>query len=222
MQNTKTIFRLLSLLCLILFIGIQDGAADEKRARDIIKKVNERYKKLKSLQADFEQTYTWDLAGETQTVSGTIYLNNANKYRIETDEQLVITDGKTVWSYTESDGHVIIDRLNNTQGNQLPKEILLQYSKEFEPDFVKEELIEGQKTYLLNLKPKEDEGLIISMKVWVDAKTWVTRKIEQIDLNDNTNTYIVRNIVEDPKLDPKLFEFEMPGDAEIVDLRAEQ
>jgi len=204
---------------LILMVGSHNSMADVKRAKDIIKKVNEKYKKLKSLQAEFEQTYTWELAGETQTVTGTIYLTESNKYRIETDEQLVITDGKTVWSYTDIDNHVIIDMLKNSQANQLPKEILLQYSKEFEPDFLKEELVEGDKTFLLDLKPKDEEGLIISMKVWIDAKTWFTRKIEQIDLNDNKNTYLVRNIQEDPELDPKLFQFEMPEDAEIVDLR---
>jgi chaperone LolA len=212
---------ILIVVWLVLLLSSTGSQADVKRGREIIEKVNDKYKKMDSLKAEFEQTYTWDLAGETQTVSGTLYLTESNKYRIETNEQLVVTDGETVWSYSNSDKHVIIDLLKNSQGSQLPKEILLQYSKEFEPDFIKEEKIEGRKTYLLDLKPKEDQGLIISMKVWIDASSWITRKIEQIDLNDNRNTYIVRNIVENPELEPGLFRFEMPSDAEIVDLRGD-
>ena len=194
---------------------------DTDRAREIIDRVQEKYKNLKSLQAEFQQTYTWELAGETQSVEGTIYLTAANQYRIETGEQLVITDGKTVWSYTPSDNHVIIDLLKNTQDNQLPKDLFLQYAREFVPDFKGEEQIEGAKTFLLELKPKDDESLITSMKVWIDSKTWFTRKIEQVDLNDNRNTYLVRNIQENPQLDPQLFQFALPRDAEIVDLRGD-
>jgi outer membrane lipoprotein carrier protein len=211
-------------LCLALAIlfGLQDGYGDGKRAQEIINKVHKKYKDLKSLDADFEQTYIWERAGETQTVTGTIYLTASNQYRIETNEQLVITDGKTVWSYSPNDKHVIIDVLDKSQENQLPKDILLQYSKDYDPDYVGEEQIDGRKTFLLNLVPKDQEGLISSMKVWVDASTWFTRKIEQVDLNDNRNTYFVRNIRENPKLDARLFNFEIPEGAEIVDLRQDR
>jgi outer membrane lipoprotein-sorting protein len=61
--------------------------------------------------------------------------------------------------------------------------------------------------------------MVTSMKIWVDAETWLTRKIEQIDINGNLNSYTVNNVKENIELKDSLFQFEVPADAEIVDLR---
>ncbi len=197
----------------------QNALALGMSAKDIIKKVNQKYKMLKTLQADFQQTFKWELAGETQTIEGSIYLMESSHYRIETATQAIVTDGATVWTYSKQAEQVIIDRLGNSDESQLPKNLLFKYSKDYKPSLLREEKLDGRKIYVLELIPKDEEAFIKSMTIWVDADKWFTRKIEQVDINDNLNTYILSNIREDVELTPDVFQFEIPKEAEIVDLR---
>ena len=75
---------------------------------------------------------------------------------------------------------------------------------------------------MLNLLPKDEDAFITSMKIWVDASSWLTIKVEQVDINDNVNTYIIGNIKENLQLEDSLFNFEIPEDCEVVDLRESQ
>ncbi len=190
-----------------------------QNAKDIIKKVKQKYEKLLSLKADFEQEYVWSLAGETHILKGTLYLKSGNNYRIETESQIVVTNGQNVWTYSKTNNQVIIDLLNKTEENQLPKDLLFKYSEDYNPHWIGEEKLDGNLTYGLNLIPKDEEAFIVSMQIWVDKSTWLTLKIRQVDINDNVNTYQVKNVKENLELDDALFNFKIPPDAEVVDLR---
>jgi len=196
--------------------------ANSKRAKEIIKKVQKKYKELQSLKAEFEQEFIWQLAGETQTIKGLLYLSGGDHYRIETDTQTIISNGTTVWIYSELDNQVIIDSTDKSEENPLPKDLLFQYSEEYKPELAGEEKFNGEKTYVLNLLPKDEDAFITSMKIWVDASSWLTIKVEQVDINDNVNTYIIGNIKENLQLEDSLFNFEIPEDCEVVDLRESQ
>lgn len=191
----------------------------KKSGKEIINKVREKYDELISFKAEFTQTFVWELAGETQSVQGTLYVQGNNNYRIETEDQLIVTDGVTVWIFSKKSEQVIIDLVNKSADNPLPKDLLFQYSKDYKARFIAEEKVDGHKTYAVALEPKEEEGFIKSMKIWVDKSNWITRKIEQVDINDNINTYEIRNIEENIKLDAALFKFKIPETAEVVDLR---
>jgi len=218
------LIRISFLLSILLSLCFTPPAANanSKRAKEIIKKVQEKYKELQSLKADFEQEFIWQLAGETQTIKGLLYLSGGNHYRIETDTQTIVSNGTTVWIYSEPDNQVIIDSIDKSEENPLPKDLLFQYSDEYKPELAGEERFNGEKTYVLNLLPKAEDAFITSMKIWVDASSWLTIKVEQVDINDNVNTYIIGNIKENLQLEDSLFNFEIPEDCEVVDLRESQ
>ena len=190
----------------------------DRKADDIIKKMQKKYKELKSLQADFEREVVWELAGETHKIKGSLYLTADDKYRVETEEQLVVTDGKTVWTFSHLQNYVLVDFLDKDKGGQLPKDILLQYSNLYDSEYLGEEKMDGNKVHVLKLKPRDEEELIVSMKVWVDADKLFTRKIEQIDINENINRYVVSNFRENVELSEALFRFEVPKGVEVVDM----
>lgn len=207
-----------TMLSLVLATSLNVATAATS-AKDVVKNVQKKYQQLKSLQADFKQEFKWELAGETQMVTGKIYLMDGDKYRIETELQEIITDGSTVWTFSKNSSQVIIDKLDKSNENPLPRDLFFKYSEEYEPVYVGEESIDGNKTHVLNLVPKDEEALIKSMKIWVDGDSWLTRKIEQTDINDNVNTYTVSNIRDNIDLKPSLFKFQVKDDFEVVDLR---
>lgn len=215
----------MSKLVLVLVVNLLCGSivpgvfSASMNARKIMKNVKKRYESLQTLKANFKQIYFWELAGETQTLEGSLFLKSGNHYRIETDSQVVVTDGKQVWTYSPANHQVIIDYLSQSNENPLPKDLLFKYSEDYTPHLIGEEKIDGEKTYVLNLVPKDEDAFIKSMKIWVNESNWLTTKIEQTDINDNKNTYIVSDIEENVKLSDALFTFQIPPDAEIVDLR---
>lgn len=213
MNSTRIIAVTITSLLLLASSAFADRKAD-----DIIKKMQKKYKGLKSLQADFEREVVWELAGETRTVKGSLYLTSDDKYRIETDEQLVVTDGKKVWTFSHLQNYVLVDHLDKSKGGQLPRDILLQYANLYNSEYLGEEKLDGNKVYVLKLLPKDEEELIVSMKVWVDADKLYTRKIEQVDINENINRYMVSNVKENIELDDSLFYFVVPDGAEVVDM----
>ncbi len=209
-----TLIRISFLLSILLSLCFTPPAANanSKRAKEIIKNVQKKYKELQSLKADFEQEFIWQLVGETQTIKGLLYLSAGNRYRIETDTQTIVSNGTTVWVYSELDNQVIIDSTDKSEENPLPKDLLFQYSEEYKPELAGEEKFNGEKTYVLNLLPKDEDAFITSMKIWVDASSWLTIKVEQVDINDNVNTYIIGNIKENLQFEDSLFIFEIPED----------
>ncbi len=218
--TVKIMIRTLFLMGFLLSnFTASSAVAGKLSAKEIIKKVKKKYGEMTSLQADFEQVFFWELAGDTQTVSGKIYLKQGNNYRIDTDNQSIVTDGTTVWTYSKSNDQVIIDLVSDSEENPLPKDLLFRYSEDYEARLVGEEKLDGRKVHVIDMDPKDEDGLVLSMRIWVDASDWLTRKIEQVDINENRNTYLVRNVRQDAELTADLFQF-VPGDAtEIVDLR---
>jgi chaperone LolA len=211
--------RKLLLVLSVVCIALCAEMATAQNARDVIKNVKKKYEELQSLKADFQQEYVWELAGETQRLKGTLYLKAGNNYRIETESQIIVTNGKTVWTYSAENQQVIIDHFKATEENPLPKDLLFKYSEEYTPHLVGDEKLDGSKAHVLNLVPKGKDAFVKSMKIWVNSSLWLTVKIEQKDINDNVNTYWVRNIHENLKLEDSFFTLKIPEGAEVVDLR---
>jgi chaperone LolA len=218
-QATKMAWWPVVLLGMILSCHSAALASNKANPNDIIKRVKKKYQELVTLQANFQQDYLWELAGETQTTKGSLLLKSGNKYRIETENDVIVTNGETVWSYSKVNDQVIIDYLKSSEENPLPKDLLFQFSEEYKPYFVAEEKLDGKKTLNLNLVPKDEEAFVKSMKIWVDADSWLTVKIQQVDINDNVNTYLVRDVQQNIELQDSLFNFQIPAGAEVVDLR---
>ena len=153
-----------------------------------------------------------------QTVKGTLQFKKPNRYRIETDERTVVTDGKTSWSWNPRNRQVVIDNYKEETHSLSPEQLLLSYPKDYFSTFIGEETVAGQRTYVLKLTPKEDNTFATAMKIWV-GKDWLIRKVEITDVNGAVTTYVIEKISIDQKLADSRFSFQVPDKAEVIDLR---
>jgi chaperone LolA len=201
-----------------LFLVCRPVAAQET-AESIVKKVRENYEKLQSLQADFVQQYTWSLAGETQMLEGKLYLKKGDRYRVETATQTIVTDGATVWTYSLEKQQVFIDKLSKSAENPLPRELLVKYARDFKAKLLGTEKIGKTDTYRIRFTPRDENSFIREVTAWIDKDTWLARKIEQHDINDNITVYEIKNPQRDLALADDFFIFKIPDDVEVVDLR---
>lgn len=191
----------------------------QESAESIVKKVREAYEKLQTLQADFVQNHTWSLVGETTVLEGRLFLKKGDRYRVETATQTIVTDGATVWTYSPEKQQVLIDHLSKTADEPLPRELLVKYTRDFKAKLLGTDKSGKTDLYRVHFTPRDDNSFVREVTAWIEKGSWLARKIEQHDINDNVTVYELKNIQRDAPLADNLFTFKSPADAEIVDLR---
>lgn len=205
-------------LIFIFIIFVFDYSFGED-ADDVIKNVQKRYKSANDIIIDFNRVFIWSLSTNLDTLIGKIYIMGDNYLKYETNEQIFITDGKYVWSYSSLTNQTIIDIFKSDEDEVLPKELIFNFDKRYNSRLIERENVEGVNCYVLEGIPKNENLEIKSLKIWVEPKKWVTKKIEYVNLNDNIIVYNILNVKFNNKLKRDFFKFESPKGAEIIDLR---
>jgi len=208
------LFKIIVLLSLLISLVL---AQDES---DIIEEVQDLYEDIEYFSADFIQKEQFKLTGSENETKGKIYIKNGTEYRLETEDQIVVTDGKVVWSYSPHSKQVIIDNIKEGDASLLPRDMLFRYPKNYFSNLLKEEKIGGSKYFVLKMTPKEDiHGYIKSMKIWVNAESYLINKMEYDDLNDNTSLFQIEKMDIKSELPDSLFIFNPPPQSELIDMR---
>lgn len=187
---------------------------------DIIEEVQDIYEDMEYFSAEFIQKEQFRLTGSENETIGKIYIRNGIEYRLETEDQVVVTDGKVVWSYSFHNKQVIIDYVKEGDASLLPRDMLFKYPKNYYSDLIKKENINGNEYYVLKMTPKENiHGYVKSMKLWVDVESYLINKIEYDDLNDNTSSFTIEKVDIKTELPDSLFRFNPPPQSELIDMR---
>jgi chaperone LolA len=209
--------RLLKMLFFLIIIPLFVYGKDD--AEKILSKVQKKYESIKDLTASFTQDVTFGISKMKQKVDGTIYIKKGNKYRIELEKQTIVTDGKTVWSYSPINNQVIIDKFKDDPKSVTPDKVFVNVPKNYLAISLGTENILNKKTSVIKLTPKDKKSLTKTMKVWIDEEDYFMRKIEIIDASDNVNIYLIKSIKIDSNISEDLFKFNVPEGVQKVDLR---
>ena len=202
-----------------LGLGIQTSRG-QTEAQKIINNLRKQYEDISNISAKFKQIFYWKLTDETQEISGKIAVKDGKKYRIETPDQIIVTDGKVIKTLSVINKQVIIDQIKESnQDNPLLREFLERYSEQYTPIVTGEEEFDHVECTVLELKPKLEKMFYQKVRIWVDTKRWLILKIEQTDINDNLTIYELSDIDLKTKLPDDLFDLKIPKDYEIIDLR---
>lgn len=188
-------------------------------AQDIIDDLKKKYDSVDNLSADFIQEFYWKLADESQKQQGSIVLAGEDKFRIETRDQIIISDGESIWTYSVPNNQVIIDALGNNQEVTLPRDLFMRFSRDYVPYKLDDETIDGTSCQVIRLTSKTENIFIKEMKVWIDKRSKLTRKIQHTDISDNVTVYVLNNVQTNRKLDDEVFKFKPPAGIEKIDLR---
>ncbi len=207
-----------STLWLILAI-VCAPMARAQTAQDVLDHLRQRYEEATDAQVKFTQRVKLSVAKVEQRTSGTLEFKKEHKYRIELEDQTIVTDGQTVWSYSRSAQQVLIDRFSPDERTLSPERILTAAPKDFAATLIGKETQGKHDLYVLKLTPKTEQNVVKSMKLWVDDDEWLTRKVELLDWNGTETTYTVSDIRMNAGLDDARFTFEIPQGVNVVDLR---
>ena len=150
----------------VFFLAVFVNVAYSQDAQEIIKNVQSKYNTIKDAQASYSQSVKYS-SGSTQSSSGTIYIQKEDKYRIESKNEVIVTDGVTSWSYSKKKKQVVIDNYKNDGNTFSPNKFLFNYPENFYSDLDGTESVSGADCYVLKLSPRH-KGSVKSAKIWVD------------------------------------------------------
>ncbi|MFH0990989.1 MAG: outer membrane lipoprotein chaperone LolA [bacterium] len=187
--------------------------------KQITERMQKRYDALQDATAKFQQHVKFGFSNIEQDFSGVLMMKRPNNYRVESEHQTIVTDGKTVWSYSPVNKQVLIDTYKENQNSLSPENFLLNLPSNFYATLLGAEAINREKVYTLKLVPKDDRSFIKSLKVWVEDGVWTVRKVIVLDVNDTETTYTVADLKQNIGLSASTFSFKPPQGTEVVDLR---
>ncbi len=205
---------------ILLLVLAMTATAAAQDASEVLGRIQKKYESMKNVCADFTQTFRWELAGETQVFEGTVCTRNGVQFKVETGDQLIITDGKTIWTMPRGNKQVIIDDAAETnENNPFLKSFLQNFVANYSSEMLAAETIAGAPHYHLRLTAKSEDEFTKEVQIWVDQKTLLMSQVRQTDINGNSSTYEVRDIDLNAKLTEATFKPVIPADYEVVDMR---
>jgi len=201
-----------------LFIGTRTQEKDWT-VKQVTDQLQHRYEMIDDASVQFEQHVKFGYSNIEQNISGMLKMKKPKHYRVESDQQTIVTDGKTVWAYSHANNQVIIDTYKENSNSISPEQFMLNLPANYYASLMGYEKQAAGNIILLKLVPKDDRSFVKSVKVFVEENTWMLRKIVILDVNETETTYAVKDMKLNTNIKEKTFTFEIPAGSEIVDLR---
>jgi len=212
----------LSLLVALLFSSVSFPITSvenpAKGGEELALQVEKKYKSLSDLSLDFTKVTKSEIFENQKRIKGKMYLKNPDKFRTETEDEIIVTDGKFLWNYSEENQQVIKNRLDRSKNIFKLNQYLSNFRSEYKTELIGEEKVDKAKCYKLKLIPKKDDLFITKMTIWVDKKSLLAKKLEYQDSNDNEITLIFDHIKINQGIADSKFVFKTPPGVEELDL----
>jgi len=198
---------------------------------EIASNFRKEYKRVKNFSADFEQTTF--VAGKKRVVGGKLSFQKPNLLRQEyfdpsnpkNTTQLIVSDGKILWSYTPMIKQVTKQNLlrGKDRLELLPGfgQSLEDVEENYNLALVNDELAEKRGVHVVGLTPKNQDGSVPSvfdvLQVWIQDKDSVPVQFMYKD-NKNETTFILsfKNVRLNEKLGESSFKFEVPAGVHVI------
>jgi outer membrane lipoprotein carrier protein len=216
--------RKFSYLAAILFAVLPINA----RAQDagaIIDRAVLAYAGLNSMRAEFRQTLTNPLTGNSQTTNGVILRKKPNLLSIRFDSgDRVAADGSTLWVYLPSSvpGQVMRMPYTGTNASSVdPADQFLNAPRtRFNVTSSGTASVGGRATHAVTLVPKRANAAFTSAKVWIDDNDSSIRQFDVETANGLRRHVVIMSFTANPVLARSNFRFEVPKGAKVVDQAA--
>ncbi|MEI6899054.1 MAG: outer membrane lipoprotein carrier protein LolA [Bacteroidota bacterium] len=207
---------LTSLLFLISFVGFSQSK--DQKASVLLDEVSAKTKAYKSIKVDFSYTMENKSAKINEEKKGTLMIQG-DKYRLTAASQVVICDGKTIWTYLEESNEVQVNILENKDDALTPSKLLTSYNSNYKSKVIKDKSITDPNIEAIELTPNSVKNFNKAM-ITVDKTKKQIKSFSLYDKNGNTFTYKITKFQTDLPVTAGDFTFDkakFPG-VEVIDM----
>jgi chaperone LolA len=200
-----------------MLLVVSSGIAGDDAA-SLLKQMEKKYDGIKDAVVKFTQHVSYGVTKAEQSFSGKLRMKKGNKYRVELEDQVIVTDGTSVWSFTKSTQQVVIDKYKEDPRSFSPDKVLVNVPQRYNATMLGKEKVQGKETTVLKLIPIDPKSNLQWMKIWVDDDRMM-KQIQILDISDNVTTYSIEAITVNAGIADGEFKFTAPNDVEVIDLR---
>ncbi len=205
------------LLLLTLAFGI--FAQKDKKATEILDRVIEKTESQKTLEIEFIYSMH-NLEADIHDDKEGILLVMGDKYKLTFVQQIMISDGKTLWTLLPDDKEVMINDVEENSEAITPSNLLNSYGDNYKSKYLREDNINGKTVELIELTPLEG-------KTYTKIELAIEKGMDQIysfsmfDKNGSTYSYTIKKYTANKTVSEFEFIFNEADypDYEIVDMR---
>jgi len=196
--------------------------AQAQSADAIIDRAVAAYAKLNSMRAEFRQTLTNPVTGNSQTTSGVILRKKPNLLSIDFESgDRVAADGSTLWVYLPSSVPGQVVKMPYTGANASavdPAEQFLNSPRSrFTIGGAGAATVGGRSTHVITLTPKRANPHFASAKLWIDDSDSSIRQFDIETPSGLKRHVVITRFTPNPNLGRSAFRFSVPKGAKVVD-----
>ena len=188
----------------------------------ILTRIQERYQSISSFSGSFVQvSFRSDADSEPVNAEGIVsYLRPGRMrwdYRLP-EEQLMVTDGETLWLYDPLLENVTVQKLSRiTEGTVL--DFLLgagDLRQDFRPRTLSRELLHNANGLIIELEPRKKLANLDFIQLEVHPETYDLKTLMMMDRQGNYRTISLNSMNYNLPLEPGTFVFEIPEGMEVL------
>jgi outer membrane lipoprotein-sorting protein len=208
------------LLAAFLVFGKLLMAQYDPKALEILEAMSKKYKSIANFEASLATLMTNETEGVKEEVKGKITVKG-EKFRLLLDDQEIVNNGTTVWTYLPSAKEVNIDNFDPNSDDINPVKIFDIYKKGFRYLFLGEKTEGGQVYEEIDLVPEKKNAQYFKIKMMIAKKDKSIHSWTMFDKAGNRYKYLITKFTPNLKIDDSFFNFDAkkyPG-VEIIDVR---
>lgn len=202
---------MLALVATVLVSG-QAQAQTATSPQAVAERLQQRYRTVQTLTADFVQT----TGG--QQMRGTLQVRG-DAFRLDLPDQTLVTDGRTMWSFSRADNQVIIQAYDPSQVGFSIGQLFTDYLAVFRVTGASTATIGGVRHDVLALRPRQTGTAVRDATLFVRSSDAIPTRVRVHDTSGGTLAFDLSNVRLNAPLGADTFRFTPPRGADVVDLR---
>jgi len=210
-----------SFLTLLMFLsGFLLMAQYDPKALEILEAMSAKYQNLSSFEASLTSSLTNETDGINEEFKGKITVKG-DMFKLVLDDQEIINNGTTVWTYLPSAKEVNIDNVDPDTDEMNPSKFYLMYKKGYKYLYLEDQTDGGVLCEVVDLVPEKKEAQYFKIRMNINKKDKSIQSWTMFDKSGNRYKYSISKFQPNVKVDDSFFTFDpkkYPG-VEVIDLR---
>ena len=212
--------RITLFILFFIFTFSQITQAQDQKARQILDAMSKKYQTLKAFRANFSQTLENSSSKVKENLEGEITVMG-NKFRLKTEDQEIINNGNTIWTYIKSENEVNISENDPDDEEMTPNKIFTMYKKGYKYAYVEEAREGGELCDVIELSPEDRNNPVFKVRLNISKKDKSLKSWKMFRNNGNRYTYTITDFTPNPNVDNNYFTFDKSKikGVKVIDLR---
>ena len=207
-----------TLIFILLTLSIHSYAQDEK-SNEILQQLSLNTQAYKNIDVDFNFKFENVTQEISENQKGNIKIVS-NKFRLELNQQIIISDDTTQWIYLKESNELQIMEYDSLDDMISPNKLFTIYEEGYKESYIELKKESDLTLHIIDLFPIESNAFQ-KIQLQINSEKIQLHNIILFDKNGGSFTYLITKFSTDNNLDDNLFKFnsEEYPEIEIIDLR---